>query len=128
MSNDTNYLASSKTASVRVNQAGAQTVTLIIRTASPVADLQAPAGRSRFGPVLLGLLLLPLVGARRWRRQSSRLLCWVLLVVALAGSTLLTGCGSSGGFLDSSLQNYNVTVTATTGSIVHSTTVVLNLQ
>jgi len=77
-------------------------------------------------------LFLPLVGAGRLRRSSQRL-GKTLLVAAflvLSGTVLLGlgGCGSGNGFLAQQPKDYLVTVTATSGTMVHTSTVTLNLQ
>jgi len=66
-------------------------------------------------------LLLPL-GMRRVRRSMPRGLLSALL---LAGATtMLAGCGCGGGFAVQP-RSYTLTVTGTSGSVQHSTTVTL---
>ncbi|MGD0735571.1 MAG: choice-of-anchor D domain-containing protein [Terracidiphilus sp.] len=76
-------------------------------------------------PTLALLLLLPF---RRWRRAfRGRLLMLVLGLASLATAAALTGCG--GGFaLPQVSQSYTLTVTGTSGSDTHSTTVQLTVQ
>jgi len=53
------------------------------------------------------------------------------MLLALAGSAAvlgMAGCGSGNGFLIQAPKNYTVTVTASSGTIQHSSTVTLNLQ
>ena len=53
------------------------------------------------------------------------------MLLVLAGSVAvlgMAGCGSGNGFYIHTPKNYTVTVTATSGTIQHSSTVTLNLQ
>jgi hypothetical protein len=68
--------------------------------------------------------LLPWIKAKRLRRARARLLMIVLMLVSVAG---LNGCGS-GGLADRSSQTYIITVTGTSGSTQHATTVTLLLK
>jgi hypothetical protein len=82
-------------------------------------------------PIALGLLLLPFAG--RLRRTGRRWKGTAWLVVALAGAALaagLTGCGGSSSSNTSPPppQSYTLTITATSGSLSHSTTVNLTVQ
>jgi hypothetical protein len=76
-------------------------------------------------PALALLILLPF---RRWRRAwRGKLLLLIACLVSLAGVATLTGCG--GGFLlGNPAQSYTVTVTGTSGTDIHSTTVQLTVQ
>jgi hypothetical protein len=74
--------------------------------------------------VALGVLFLPWIKRKRMRPTSARLLSVILL---LLGSTVLEGCGS-GGFAAHSPQTYVLTVTGTSGSILHATTVTLTVN
>jgi hypothetical protein len=80
----------------------------------------------------LALLLLPLAGSRRLRRSAHRVRTIALLeCVLLAGSAALlglSGCGAGNGFFDQPPVNYTVTVTATSGTMQHVSTVTMNLQ
>lgn len=68
-------------------------------------------------------------GALRRRGRALRgLMCVLVLLGAGATATMLTGCGSSGGFFAQAPQNYTVTITATSGNLQHSTNITLNLQ
>ena len=95
---------------------------MVVQTAS----LQASAKtRWPLGAPIFAALLLLLPG-RRWRsgRRFVNLACLVALL-GLAGSTI--GCG--GGFaLPSTAKTYTITVTGTSGSDTHSTTVTLTVQ
>ncbi|MGA2352088.1 MAG: FG-GAP-like repeat-containing protein [Terracidiphilus sp.] len=124
----TGATASFSPTSIPVN-GPAQTVTMTIQTAALSAANRAPA--SPLLPVLLGLLLLPLAGARRFARgraNFSRLLNMALLAAALTAVASVAGCGSNSGFFGQSQQSYTVTVTASGGSVTHTATVNLNVQ
>jgi sugar lactone lactonase YvrE len=105
--------------------------TLAIQTPLAVARL-APGSEfdRRLPPVLLGVLLLPFAGrlrrvAKRLGRTTSLLL---MLAVGLAAMAGLSGCGSSSGFFAQHQQTYTVTITATSGTLSHSTTVLLTVE
>jgi hypothetical protein len=107
---------------------GNQTVTMTIQTAA-VAKETAPSIGRTLGPVALALLLLPLFGARRLRRHGRRLskfACLLLLLGSAVVGTLMTGCG--GAAFKSILQNYSITVTATSGNMQHTAPVTLQIQ
>jgi hypothetical protein len=75
--------------------------------------------------VALGMLLLPLAGARCKSRQAINRY-FVLAIVLLAGiatSAGLAGCGF--GYLQ---HTYNITITATSGTVQHSIRATLNVQ
>ena len=83
--------------------------------------------------VALGLLLLPFVGSRRLRRDGRAAGRYVFLMLVLLGgsaaTTGLTGCGVNGnGFFGQAPQTYNITITATSGTIRHSVNVTLNVE
>jgi hypothetical protein len=90
----------------------------------------APVGR-RVKAFALALLI-PLLGAGTIRMRGKslpRLVCLVLLVLGGAAvSSALSGCGSGNGFLVQSPQNYTVSITASSGSMLHTATVTLNVQ
>lgn len=115
---------------VAVN-AGQQTVTATIQTASATAALQpAPLSRRTHVPLALALVLLPLLGVRRLRRNRQALNRMLYLLVVLLGgavSMILSGCG---GQVSSSqkVQTYRVTIGATSGNLQHSTIVTLTVQ
>jgi hypothetical protein len=88
--------------------------------------------------VFLSLLLLPLIGVRRWRSLTKRLSVPVRIVVGmllLAGiASPITGCSSvvvqkpeSGGGNDQPTQ-YTLTVTASSGNVRKTATVTLRVQ
>ncbi len=84
------------------------------------------ASRSRrLGPVAFALLLLPFAWLKRHRRNPQRLLLWIL--VALVSFGAVSGCGE-GGYFSQTEQTYTITVTGTSGSVVHTTTVTLTVE
>jgi DNA-binding beta-propeller fold protein YncE len=107
------------------------TATLTIQTPSSTASLRReglPYGH--LPRVLLSLLLLPFVGG--WRRVGKglgrTLSVIALLVVGSAALAGLSGCSSGGGFFAQQTQSYTVTVTATSGTLSHSTTVTFTVE
>jgi len=96
--------------------------TTAARASNSHVNLGGP--QNRFTPVTLGLLLLPLVGMRKVRkglRKTALPLCALLLW----GTMSLIGCGGS---VQGQGQSYNITVTATSGTLQHSTTVTLQVK
>ena len=107
--------------------AGPTTVTMTVATSSTQTSL---IHTGHIGKIGYAVLLLPLLGWRRFRsrlRRSSLLALFLLAAVAgLGGATLLTGCG--GGTFT---ENYTITVTGTAGAngnIQHATVVRLGVQ
>lgn len=83
----------------------------------------------RAGSLLLGFILLPWALQRRLRRAQRRLLGLLLFVLSgLAAIGTLSGCGSGNGLFGQVPASYTITVTATSGSITHSTNVSLNVE
>jgi hypothetical protein len=82
--------------------------------------------------VALGILVLPFVaGIKRSSNGLRRLALIVMIVAGIGGLSTLTGCGGGGGSSGSGgsqPQTYNITVTATSGTLSHSTTVALTVQ
>ncbi len=111
---------------------GAQTVTVSIQTASATAWLQLRNKGRTFSPIAFGLLLLPFAGVRRLRRSSWQWKRFAYLALLLTAGTIfsaaLTGCGSGNGFFGEAPKTYAVALTATSGTVQHSTTVTLNVQ
>jgi large repetitive protein len=111
---------------------GPQTVTMTVQTADAQARNElsgSPLGRTAI-PAGLALLLMPLFGVRRLRRAArAKILMLLVLLGGLAGAAAtLSGCGGGNGFSLQPPQTYTLTVTATSGSIVNSATVTLNVQ
>jgi len=108
---------------------GAQTVTMTIQTAATSSQAIKPYVGHKLIPAALGLLLLPLFGIKRMSprgRWMNRWLCLVLLLGGAAVSLMLSGCGSSSP--KQSPRAYNITVTAASGNVQHSSTVTLDVQ
>jgi hypothetical protein len=111
---------------------GTTTVTLAIKVPQQTGML-AP-GREPFGrglaPITLGILLLPFAGKmRRSGKRLGRLCCSLLLLLAGAGAVAgLSGCGSGNGFIGQPQTTSNLTVTATSGVLSHTTTLTLTVQ
>jgi sugar lactone lactonase YvrE len=104
--------------------AGATTVTMSVQTAAATAQNV----RSLFGGgIALALLLLPFGMSRSVRKMlKGKMLIWLLL---LAGTmAAISGCGSSNKSSTPSAQNYTLTVTATSGTVMQSQTVSLTVQ
>ncbi len=110
---------------------GMQTITLTVTTPA-LARQETPSIGRKLAPLTLALLLFPLLGVGRLRRQGRRLskitTLLLLLGCTLAGA-LMTGCSSSGsGFFAQAVQSYGINVTATSGSLQHTATVTLVVE
>ena len=81
-------------------------------------------------PLMLGLLLLPFAG--KMRRNGKRLgrLLMLLLVWGVGASAFLglSGCVANSGFFGQPQQTYTISVTGTSGTLIHSTTVTLIVE
>jgi hypothetical protein len=105
--------------------AGSSTTNVILQVFLPgKSAMQSPRGPFGGGslPVALGLILLPLAG--RLRKAAHRFRKVALL--ALAGAALAVGI--SGCQLTFTPQSFPLTVTATSGTLSHSTTVTIIVQ
>jgi sugar lactone lactonase YvrE len=104
---------------------GAQT-TMTVQTVKPLANLQHRGFSKGYETLVFGLLLLPFAGSRKGRRVAQqspmRVLAFALLSLGIACAA--TGCGAGGLFSNPS-NTYIVTVTGTSGTLSHSTTVTL---
>ena len=105
---------------------GQQTITVTVQTAAGTGgSWPRPLAASSL-PWPSALFLLPLLGARRMRRQGRRYYRLAILLLLL-GSTLvgamMTGCG--GGTIKSVAQDFTLTVTATSGNVQHTAPVTL---
>jgi hypothetical protein len=108
---------------------GAQTVTVAIQTSTAII---AKNSSKQFPPMTLALLLLPLAGVGRFRKSGKRLARITCMLLLLGGGALatgaLSGCGTNNGFFGQSPKVYNVTITATSGTVSHTATVTLDLE
>ena len=90
------------------------------------------SSRSPWFALVFGLLL-PLAGAKRFRERLTKLPQMLLLLV-FGGLSLglvagLGGCGSGGFFGSPKGQtSYTITISATSGTLVRTSTVQLNLE
>lgn len=114
---------------VQLGSSGAQTVTVTVGTAAPVAaHADLPPGAM---PVAWAALLL---GAG-WLLPRRRKLLMMIAVMTLAGASAI-GCGGGGSSSTSHVTTtpgtpagtYTATVTATSGSLSHSTTMTVVVQ
>ncbi len=92
---------------------GPQTLTLTVTTAQAVALERA----RQSAPWTLALLL-PLLAMRKQRRRLAQAMTMLMLLAV--GALAVTGCGNPHGFFGEPVENYTITVTATSGSITHS--------
>ncbi len=111
--------------------AGSTSVTLAVVVPAQLAMLQK---LEKLAPLTLALLLLPFSGCvRRRAGKLSRLAAALLLVGGMASTAMLTGCV---GYVTAPKQvvaqpqpeTFNIVVTATSGSLSHSTTLTLIVQ
>ncbi len=86
---------------------------------------QSASRRRSKTPFALAILLLPFVLLKRTRGRPPRLLLWLLFGLTSLGA--ISGCGS-GGYFNLSQQTYTITVTGTSGTVTHSSTVTLTVQ
>ena len=115
--------ASFSPSSVTPGTAAANT-TMTLNTSSSTAANRRPLLPIGGGMGVLAAMLAGF-GLRRARKASRRLLVTVLALSSLGAATVLTGCGGNGPF---PYNNYTVTVTATAGSIAHTTEVILSID
>jgi len=101
----------------------------------PAATAQVSNGPFRLrAPFLIAFALLPLVGAARMRRAvRPRFLAGLLLCIGIAAGAAISGCGGGGGSSGGSTppsqpQTYVVVLTASCGTLKHSTNLNLTVQ
>ncbi len=113
-------------ATVTPGSADATTV-LTVQTARPIATARGFGGAAG---VAFALLALPFSMSRRARRafKETRFLSLLGALLLLGSIAGLSGCGSGNGFFGEAPNTYTVVVTGTSGSLVHSTEVVINVQ
>ena len=110
---------------------GTTAVTLTIQLPQATANTQPASGIvGRLAPLSLALLLLPFAGRLRHSGKRNLRLASVLLfsIAAWAAMAGLSGCASLSGYIGQSPQAYTVTVTGTSGTLSHSTTVILTVE
>jgi hypothetical protein len=97
-------------------------------TTSSVRSPRGPASWRPAAPAILALLLLPIGALARRRKPIARLL--ILLVGLGALTTSLTGCLSNDttGYYAQPPQTYTLTVSGTSGSLVHSLQVTITVE
>jgi hypothetical protein len=106
---------------------GPTPTSMTIVTSPTVAMVKPTRGGS---DIYYGLLLLPLLGIRRIRKKIRTLprgiAYGLAALVVLAGLGAMTGC--QGGYFGGPPQTYVITVTGTSGTLSHSTTVTLTVE
>ena len=104
-------------------------VTMTVQVAQTAAIL-SPHGMHRLlSPIAMALLLLPFgAGLRRGSKNLSRMISLFLLAVSVAAVAGLSGCGTARNSQAQNPENYSVIVTATSGALSHSSTVVLTVE
>jgi hypothetical protein len=110
----------------------ATTVTMTIHVPQ-IAAKNNPAASNpalRLAPFSLALLLLPFAGRLRktGKRLGRAMSVFLMLIAGMAAVAGLSGCGNTIGFFGQAPQSHQVTVTATMGTLSHSTNVTLYVQ
>ena len=108
---------------------------LSIQVPQTIAALQPVGGAggnlaTRLAPFSLALILLPFAGRlRRTGKRLGRLLMVLLLLGGgMAAMTGLSGCGSNTGFFAQAQRSYPMTVTVSSGSLSHTSTITLTVE
>ena len=116
------------------NSSCATTVTLVIDTVlnNTTSERQPGAGANpiqRLAPLSLALLLLPFAAkVRKAGRRMSRMLSIALLLAAGAAAVAgLSGCSNTG-FFGQPEASHTITITGTSGSLVHTSNVTLTVE
>jgi hypothetical protein len=119
----TGATASFSPSTLNVGQQG-QDVIMTVTMPAQHAKLQETGPSHGMAPLALALLLLPFAAVRSRARRFKGLLCMMLLLAGGVSASWLTGCGS--GSVHGTAYTLTVTATSTTGS--HSTTVTLIVE
>jgi hypothetical protein len=111
---------------------GMQTVAVTVTTPAVAMQVSPPIGR-KLAPLTLALLLFPLIGVGRLRRQGrrlSRITSLLLLLGCTLAGAMVTGCasGSGSGFFTQAQKTYTINVTATSGNVQHTAAVTLVVE
>jgi hypothetical protein len=104
---------------------------LAIQTQQPMAHLDSSRpGQPNLPPALWAALLLPVaLAARRRGKRLGRAISLLVILAAGIGATVgLTGCGATSGLFSEQQRSYTITVTATAGTLTHSTQLTLTVE
>jgi hypothetical protein len=107
---------------------GPTPTTMTVVTSATQGRVISPSGHTT--ELYYGLMLLPLLGSRKLRRKLRQMpggvISVVLALALLGGVAATTSCG--GGYFGGPPQQYTITVTGTSGTLSHSTTVMLTVK
>ncbi len=107
--------------------AGVTNITLSILVPSQTSSLRHSDRLAlQLSPVMMGMLFLPFCG--RIRRVVGKRRNVVRLLLLLLAAAALLGIAACGGHTSPPPQSYTLTMTATSGSLSHSTTLTLTVQ
>ena len=107
--------------------AGPTDVTVTVQVPAAVAAVRGSNAWALALALPLGMLVLPLgLQCRRMSRKQALFTALLLIVVATTGAML--GCGDSARPAPTQPTNYTITVTATAGTLSHSTNLTLTVQ
>jgi len=84
--------------------------------------------RSQFSTWLTRIVINAALMRRRSKRLGKAASIFMVMVLGLTAAVALGGCGSSNGFFGQPQKTYTVTVTATSGTLSHSTNLTLTVE